>query len=97
MLKKREDLFEKTCIHCGKIFKTDKPHGTVCPDCLRKSKNAGVKSYRREAAEKAKKTESPAITILGMVKKVENYNREHKTNYTYGQFCEKLNRGEITI
>ena len=97
MLKTREDLFEHNCVHCGKLFRNDKKYGTVCPDCTRERKREQNRSYKAAAREREKNKQSPAITILEMARKIEKYNREHKTNYTYGQFMDKVSKGEIII
>jgi len=89
-----KDLFEKTCRTCGQIFRTDKARAYVCPICQRKTANDNLKSYRKKAKDKSK---IPAISITEMTRIIENYNREHKTRYTYGQFCAKVNSGEITL
>ena len=89
MLKKREDLFEHNCIHCGKLFRTDKKHGTVYPDCTKIRKREQNKSYKAAARERARNKQSPAITILEMARKIEKYNREH--------IMDKVSKGEIII
>ncbi len=92
-----KDLFEKTCKHCGLIFETDKARAYVCPTCQKKTKAKNQVSFKKEVESKTKKKESPAVTILEMAKKIENYNREHKTNYSYGQYMELVNSGKIRL
>lgn len=100
MLKTKENLFEKTCKKCGKIFHTDKKKAYVCPSCLKKNVRDHLDSYRQEAKredEKRKKKNAANIPLMEMLKIINRYNRENGTNYSYGRFCELVNRGEIIV
>ena len=95
-----KDLFEKTCKHCGKIFRTDKARAYVCPTCLKKNVRDHLDSYRQEAKredEKRKKKNTASIPLMDMLKIIENYNRKNGTSYTYGKFEELVNSGKIKI
>ena len=101
-----KDLFEKTCTKCGKVFRTDKERAYVCPTCQKENKRQQEKSVRSEIRErenylkKQVQKQAPTDLPLDVIKSariVDKYNREHGTNYTYGQFVLALKNGKIKI
>ena len=68
----------KQCIWCGKTFETDNGCVKRCPDCYEKPKQAKKK--------KKSHLKKPVKTIAQVTKELEQYNKEHKTNLTYGKF-----------
>lgn len=45
----KKELLIKTCIRCKLVFRTDKEHETVCPDCQKFSQKN--RKQKKETAE----------------------------------------------
>ena len=98
-----KDLFEKTCKDCGKVFRTDKKGSYICPSC-KKFKKAEVDKRRYEEIRGVKikpraenKYERETDALFAFVRKMERYNKENGTRYSYGQFEDMLHRRKIKI
>lgn len=98
-----KDLFEKKCKDCGKVFRTDKKRATVCGEC--KSYKTAVKNKKKNEEYRSikippraeNKYERETDALFEYVRHVDRYNKEHGTQYTYGQFEDKLHNGKIKI
>ena len=91
-----KDLYQKKCKDCNLIFRTDNDKVTVCPSCKHKAEREYQKAYR-EQLKKIKKQTLEAIPLREYTAIIENYNKKHKTNYTYGQFTLLVNCGKINF
>lgn len=104
-----KDLYQKKCKDCNLIFRTDNDKVTVCPSCKQKAQREYQKAYRdshkKEAKEyrenfkkiKSKKRNLETISLREFTAIIENYNKKHKTKYTYGQFTMLVNCGKINF
>lgn len=98
-----KDLFEKTCKDCGKVFRTDKKKAYICSSCKKRRKAKSNKKRNEECrsikikprAENKYVRETDAL--FEFVRRVDRYNEEHGTRYTYGQFEDAVHRGKIAI
>ena len=94
-------MIEKKCTQCGSVFKTEKEHIRLCPDCKIANKNyaIAIRNQRfKEGNKKPKKKEKPKtkprLSLIEATRLIEKYNREHKTCYTYGTFPKHLLKEE---
>lgn len=96
-------LFEKTCKDCGKVFRTDKERAYICPECKKlkkaednRKRNAAVRSVKiKPRAENKYERETDAL--FAFVRRVDRYNKEHGTRYSYGQFEDAVHNRKIKI
>ena len=98
MLKSKE-LIEKTCKDCGKVFRTDRKNGQFCPSCKKKRRQKSQKEYRSGLKSTKPKPERKYVretdALFAFVRKVDRYNTEHGTRYSYGQFVDGIHNGKI--
>lgn len=78
----------KKCIICGKQFE-NKRKNTVC--CSEECKILRDKELHRELnqayrKEKKQKESKPKSTLEKSLKELKEYNKKHKTNFSYGQY-----------
>lgn len=104
-----KDLYQKKCKDCNLIFRTNNENATVCPSCKQKAQREYQKAYReshkkelKEYREKFKKIKTKTQTLEAIPLReytaiIENYNKKHKTKYTYGQFTLLLYLGKIFL
>lgn len=95
---KTEKLYKRVCRDCGREFYYPTKKKQLCPECY--SANRGrVQKEQNRLNHKPKKPKQKRIKIDLSINEVvglmEQYNREHKTRYTYGQFVELLHSGRI--
>lgn len=64
----------KNCKSCGKVFKADVRNRQLCNEC----RTPAPKKVKKEAKRKAG-------SIHEDIQSLEEYNKRHKTAYTYGQ------------
>lgn len=80
-------LYTKTCRKCKGMFVTDKPRAILCTLCKSKKKKNRTRNKRITID----------IPLRELTAVIENYNREHKTQYTYGKFVELVKSGMIKL
>lgn len=87
---RNKELFTKTCLYCGLIFRTDNPDAKYCHTCQKKGKAAEIKPKRRIT--------SPVcdLTLGAFCGALERYNARHRTCYTYGQAVALIYGGHIS-
>ena len=93
------ELFEKVCRQCGKVFRTDNERVRICLSCKKYNKRLDVKQ-RVEMLKKPKVKNNflaKTIPIREYSRIIERYNQRHNTRYTYGQFEALVNQGKIDI
>lgn len=94
-----EKVYKKVCLDCGQAFETRGRNALRCPICAKKRKNAlNIEYYQKErASQKAKlkalqeiikkrHSPQPQKTINEVMKELTEYNREHNTHLSYGQY-----------
>lgn len=98
MAEKRNNLYTKTCRRCGERFETYKKKRYICNKCRLADNN-----YFRKPQNEPKKIEKfhrvlpDSVPIRAYVTKIERYNREHGTSYTYGQFVNLVHNEKIKL
>lgn len=102
-----DEKYEKLCERCEKTFRTDKDDETICPACKKKEYQ---KEYRDKHKDKAKeyreqykankkfhRTAPDTIPIRELTAIIEQYNKQHGTCYTYGQFVSLVHNKKIEL
>ena len=98
-----KDLFENTCKDCGKVFRTDKERERLCPTCKKYRKSEQVKRKNEESRSLKYKSKAEnkylreTDALFAFVRRVDRYNAEHGTRYSYGQFVDGIHNGKIKI
>ena len=95
----KKQLFEKKCIRCRLIFKTDNEKDRVCPSCKKATKDREKAKYKSTKPKPPPRAERKTkyTDVRGFVNIIDRYNKEHNTNYGYGQFVLLLEQGVIKI
>lgn len=94
---RNNDLYEITCEKCGITFYSDKKRTKLCDGCKRANKNERNRIQNNQNKKpKIKETFlSDGIPIREYTAKIERYNKQHGTKYTYGQFTALVSAGKI--
>lgn len=95
-LLKSSELYTKTCSECKKVFRTDKPKVRLCPNCKKKKQQEGYEQLKKPVCEEYTGSGTNA-DIFKEVREMEEYNRKHGTNYTYGQYISKFKAPKVII
>lgn len=74
----KQKLFDLKCVECGKIFRNPDENERFCPECKK------TKEGRKKAKPKVKAIKSKSIWQI--TRELEEYNKEHKTRLSYGQY-----------
>ena len=74
----KQKLFDLTCAECYKFFRNPNENERFCPECKK------IKENKKKAKTKIKTNESK--TIWQITRELEQYNKEHKTRLSYGQY-----------
>lgn len=92
-------IYNKTCKNCGKSFKTYKKNRHRCNECRVTDSNNYFRKPQNEPENKEKfhRTLPGTVPIRAYVAKIERYNLEHGTSYTYGQFENLIHNGKIKL
>ena len=80
----------KRCRNCGVTFETERSR-ILCDDCKRR------KVTNKPKAKKKGFSLAEDIPISDYVKIIKRYNEKYGLSYTYGQFIQKVNDGDIDI
>jgi hypothetical protein len=72
----KQKLFDLTCAECYKFFRNPNENERICPDCRR------IREKKKTIKKKAKANKS----IWQITRELEEYNKEHKTRLSYGQY-----------
>ncbi len=94
-----KELFTKICMECGFEFETESKRVKLCDIC-RKKKSAQNRKEQNKQFKKPKaniRTVKDAIPIREYTAIIEQYNRQHGTSYTYGQFSALVSVGKIKL
>ena len=83
------------CIDCGKVFTTKSPKALRCEKCkhehlLQMAKESHRKQVAKRNYEKRKRAK---ISIRQILREMEEYNKEHNTSLSYGQYVSLIDRG----
>lgn len=98
-MSEEKKLYVKICMDCGLEFKTEQKRAKLCEAC--RAKKSVEKS--REQNKQFKKPKAKALSLKDGIPIreytaiIEQYNREHRTSYTYGQFTALVSVGEIKL
>jgi DNA-directed RNA polymerase subunit RPC12/RpoP len=90
--------YHLTCIDCNHEFTAYSPKGMRCPECktehLRRRKAAHQAKYRslNYAGSKAQK-KVVSMTITEVILATLEYNKEHKTHISEGEYVSLMERG----
>lgn len=82
----------KTCHDCGTKFLTNQRR-QLCEACRNKNAKARLDKQTEEhrSVYRTKKTNNRKIKSLQQIcREIDQYNREHGTNYSYGQYLVKV-------
>lgn len=85
------------CPECGKEFQSDKPNKIFCSDKCRVRQ-----ASRRQKRSGLPKIEKPIIksrvlSVHKVLRMIDTYREKTGVNLTYGEFVDKLDKGEIKI
>ena len=83
-------VYEKTCALCGQPFIAKCNNAKYCVDCRYKGNQ--IKTQQLRAARKKRRPPQSLNTIM---RNLATYNKEHKTNLSYGQYVQLLEGGKI--
>ena len=83
----KKEMFTKTCIRCGLVFRTPDENTKVCPGCEKFS----------QKNRKRKKRKPADLSLLNVTRMLETYNNKHHTQYTYGQFINLISLNQINL
>jgi hypothetical protein len=72
----KQKLFDLTCAECYKFFRSPNENEKICPDCRK------IRENKKRTKKKAKTNKS----IWQITRELEQYNKEHKTRLSYGQY-----------
>ena len=98
-MNEEKELYSKICMDCGFEFKTEQKRAKLCDIC-RKKKSVQNSKEQNKQFKKPKvnvRTVKDSIPIREYTAIIEQYNREHGTRYTYGQFTALVSVGEIKL
>ena len=85
-------LYQYVCESCGRtIISTGKKRIIKCERCLKVERSKRSRSNTSSLYRKFKRNSD----IFADVREIENYNKAHGTNYSYGQFKALLLLGKI--
>lgn len=86
------------CERCGLEITVDKSQWRTryCKNCKIDVKRENARKAVKKCKDK-KKIKPVKLPLEKVIALQDKYNREHGTFYTYGQFCSKLESGEIKI
>lgn len=84
------ECYKRKCDTCGLLFVTLDADRTRCVDCV-KGRVPGKKSQTNAPA--------PVLSLAEQMRIIAEYNREHGTDYQYGEFdtVQRLSRGEFRV
>ena len=83
--------YEKECALCGETFIARSHSAKYCPECRDYAK---IKRDRKYYAEKKNSYyKRSGKSIREIMRELQQYNREHKTNLTYGQYVQMIEGG----
>lgn len=87
----------KRCIECKELFVTEHQADRKCPECKQKTKDqqAQKRSEENKSWDSSAKYKKPKISPAAAILTVEDYNREHGTCLTYGQYSLMIQLGKI--
>ena len=71
-------LFDIQCAECRKVFRNPDKNERFCPECKK------IKDNKKKAKSKVKAIKSKSV--LQITRELEQYNKEHKTRLSYGQY-----------
>lgn len=87
-------LYQYVCENCGRtIISTGKKRIIKCERCLKVERSKRSRSNTSSLYRKFKRNSD----IFADVREIENYNKAHGTNYSYGQFKALLLLGKIKL
>ena len=90
------EKYLRVCRTCGKAFVTEDPNERVCPECKADSKDMQLyKQYTAYKAYKSSRRRKSRADHFECVKIVDEYNPEHGTNLSYGQYDALVRCGHI--
>lgn len=87
-------LPNKFCPICDEEFEPTSASQIYCHDC-RKNRNADIQAYIREQKKKGKPTRVRPKSIKRILRDLEQYNKQHGTLLSYGQYVALLDQGMI--
>lgn len=70
----KEKLFDLKCVECLKLFQNICENERLCPECKK------IRESKKKAMIKSNKN------IWQITRELEQYNKEHKTRLSYGQY-----------
>lgn len=98
------DIYTRICKDCKKTFKTDKPAAQYCPECKAEHRQKTWDKYKEqlkkpkaEARKKSPELWNDTKDLDAFNRLCELYNKNHGTNYSYGQFELQRFLGKINI
>ena len=80
----KQKLFNLKCAECHKVFRNPDENERFCPECKK------IKEDRKNLKQKAKSVKSKSI--LQITRELEQYNKEHRTRLTYGQYVSSVDK-----
>jgi predicted transcriptional regulator len=74
----KQKLFDLKCAECNKFFRNPNENERFCPECNK------IKESKKKQKPKVKAIKSKSIWQI--TRELEQYNKEHKTRLSYGQY-----------
>lgn len=74
----KQKLFDLKCAECHKVFRNPNENERLCPECVK------IRESKKKTKPKVKAIKSKSI--LQITRELEQYNKEHKTRLSYGQY-----------
>lgn len=92
-----KELYIKNCIRCQFVFRTDNQNEKVCPSCKEATKKKKIAKQREtyKSLRRKQKSKYKSLSLPEYVSVINSYNKQHKTNYSYGQFVLQNSLGNI--
>lgn len=86
----------RRCYVCGKLFVTNNPNATKCDECKAEVREKQKeKKYAQYRTYNPRRLHVPRAGVAECVAMVDEYNQEHGTKYSYGQYASLVLLGII--
>ena len=85
----------KICAHCGVEFSAKYETTKYCKHC-RQKKSAETRAKNKAAkGPEVYKPQSDNASIIVLLRKIAQYNKEHGTNLSYGKYVLMMSQGKV--
>ena len=78
----KQKLFDLKCAECYKFFRNPNENERLCPECKK------IREKRKKPKPKPKTNKN----IWQITRELEQYNKEHKTRLSYGQYVSSVDK-----